>query len=112
MEHKFTVVIIAAVVASLLLVGTSLAPIQSAFAEESDNITHAPTGEGERATTINNFTNIENTTNNCNAGNGGIGGAAGAGGVGGPGGFIDSPGGDGDGGNGGDARGGSILCTG
>jgi hypothetical protein len=64
LRRKFTGVAIA-VVASIILGGTILAPIQFGFAAESDNNPRAVKGEGEKATTINNFTNIVNNNFNC-----------------------------------------------
>jgi hypothetical protein len=63
-NKKFTGVAIA-VVASIMLGGTILVPIQFGFAAESDNNPRAVKGEGEKATTINNFTNIINNNFNC-----------------------------------------------
>jgi hypothetical protein len=54
-----------AVVASFLRGGPILAPIQFGFAAENDNNPLAVKGEGEKATTINNFTNIVNNNFNC-----------------------------------------------
>jgi len=65
-SKKFTGVAIA-VVASIILGGTILVPIQFGFAAESDNNPRAVTGEGEKATTINNFTTIVNNNFNCPA---------------------------------------------
>jgi hypothetical protein len=63
-NKKFTGVAIA-VVASIILGGTILAPIQFGFAAETDNNPRAVKGEGEKTTTINNFTNIINNNFNC-----------------------------------------------
>jgi hypothetical protein len=63
-NKKFTGVAIA-VVASIILGGTILVPIQFGFAAESDNNPRAVKGEGEKASTINNFTNIINNNFNC-----------------------------------------------
>jgi hypothetical protein len=64
-NKNFTGVAIA-VVASIILGGTILVPIQFGFAAESNkNNPRAVKGEGENATTINNFTNIINNNFNC-----------------------------------------------
>ena len=65
-NKKFTGVAIA-VVASIILGGTILVPIQFGFAAESDNNPRAVKGEGEKATTINYFTTIVNNNFNCPA---------------------------------------------
>ena len=63
-NKKFTGVAIA-IVASIILGGTILVPIQFGFAAESDNNPSAVKEESEKPTTINIFNNIVNNNFNC-----------------------------------------------
>jgi hypothetical protein len=63
--NKRSPVVVIAVVASIILGGTILAPIQFGFAAESDNNPSAVKEESEKPTTINIFNNIVNNNFNC-----------------------------------------------
>jgi hypothetical protein len=63
-EKFMSIAIAVAVVASIILGGTILAPVQFGFAAESDDSPRALKEKGEKPTTINIFKNIVN--NNFN----------------------------------------------